>query len=220
MKASRPIPPWRGRADRSAATVRAWVGLYTWRLPPGVAASRRALIESDLWDESQAADVLGETGALGRQRVSRLIRGVPADLTWRLGHSRARKGAARRDSMRISRMETMVLASVGAVYGVGLIAILLMLTRIDPENWGGWGPYGLAAALALSVAGLILAVPRPVIGLGLAVAGTLIAVFAMPWAWFLLLPVPLAALYRLGRSRTTGPGPMSAHEGSTSTVGR
>ena len=122
--------------------------------------------------------------------------------------------------MHISRMETVVLASVGAIYGAGLIGALIMLTRIDPENWGGWGPYGLAAALALAVVGLILAFPRPAIGLILAVAGTLVAVFAMPWAWFLLLPVPIAAWYRLNRSRSTTSGPMPPREGSTISTGR
>ena len=119
--------------------------------------------------------------------------------------------------MRISRTETVVLASVGAIYGAGLIGAVVMLTRIDLENWGGWGPYGLATALCLCVAGLVLAFPRPAIGLLFAVAGTLVAVAAMPWAWFLLLPVPIAAWYRLSRSRSTTSGPISPREGSTST---
>ena len=202
MTTSRPLVPAGRPADLAAAAVQAWVGWYTSRLPEAVAAERRALIDSDLWEEAQLAGLTGGNGALARQRVSRLIRGVPDDVTWRVDQGRASRRAAKGDTMRISRTETIVLASVGAIYGAFLIVSLFWLTQPDPDRWGGWGPYGLAASLALSVAGLIVAFPRPAVGFALAVAGTLVAVAAMPWAWFILLPLPLAALYRLGRSRS------------------
>ena len=215
MTTLRLTSPNPGSGDRSAAAVRVWVGWYTARLPPEIAAARRDLIDADLWDEAHAAQGLGVTRELGRQRVSRLVRGIPADLTWRLGQSRANRNATGRGTMRISRRETVVLASVGALYGAGLVAALMTLTGVDPERWGGWGPYGLSAALALCVAGLIVAFPRPAVGLALTVAGALVGLFAMPWAWFLLLPVPIAAWYRLSRSRSLTSRPTSPAEGST-----
>ena len=205
MTISGPSGPVPEPAGRASAAVRKWVRFYTWRVPPAVAAERRELIESDLWDETQAAQWLGETNVLGRQRLSRLVRGMPADVTWRLGQARARRRTGARETMPASRTETVVLGIGGVIYGAGFIAAVMALARTDPERWGGWGPYGLATALALCVAGLVLAFPRPAAGLAVAVIGTLVAVVAMPWAWFVLLPAPIAAWYRLGHSRPAAP---------------
>ncbi len=202
MTTSRPLAPAGRPADLAAAAVQAWVGLYTRRLPRAVAAERRALIDSDLWDEAQVAGLIGGSGTLARQRVSRLVRGLPDDLTWRLDQGRATRRATQGGTMRISRVEAVLLASIGVIYGAFLIVSLFWLTQPDPDRWGGWGPFGLSTSLAVGVAGLVLAFRWPIIGFTLAVAGTLVAAAAMPWAWFILLPLPLAALYRLGRSRS------------------
>jgi hypothetical protein len=196
-------------SERSASVVRRWVDGYSRGLPADVRAARRDEIEADLWDESLAAVALGRATSIDRQRLDRLIRGIPADVTWRLGQRRGATRKTGRDTVRISRVELILLLGVAAFYGLLLLVALPAITAPDPDRWGGWGPYGMLAGLSLSVTGLILAIRRPAAGLVIAMAGTAIAMFAMPWAFFILLPAPLVAWFRYLRSRP------SAGEAST-----
>ena len=63
--------------------VRGWSRVYTWRMPSGLAESRRAEIESDLWELRHDPD-----GARGLNPavhvIGRLLGGVPDDLAWRV----------------------------------------------------------------------------------------------------------------------------------------
>jgi hypothetical protein len=65
----------------AVAAVRGWTRIYTWRMDPAFREARRAEIDSDLW-ESQAADDHG--AALPMHIMLRLVRGVAADLRWRV----------------------------------------------------------------------------------------------------------------------------------------
>lgn len=58
---------------------RAWVHFYTRKLPPHIAAQRRAEIESDIWEQ------LHDTGRPARtfELVARLVAGIPDDLRWK-----------------------------------------------------------------------------------------------------------------------------------------
>jgi hypothetical protein len=58
--------------------IRAWTSLYTLALPSEVRARRRAEIESDLWESAHDRD------DAGRGLLLRLLRGMPADILWRL----------------------------------------------------------------------------------------------------------------------------------------
>ena len=89
-------------------------------------------------------------------------------------------------------------------------ACFMALANPDPEKWVGWGSHGLAAGLGLAILGLLTAIPRPAIGLGLGVAGTVVLMSAMPWAFFVFLPVPLPHWLRFARSRPSHPVPASA----------
>jgi hypothetical protein len=63
--------------------VRGWSRAYTWRMPSGLAASRRAGIESDLWDFQHDPDCArGLNPAM--HVIGRLLCGVPDDLAWRV----------------------------------------------------------------------------------------------------------------------------------------
>jgi uncharacterized protein (TIGR03435 family) len=67
----------------AVSCVRAWTRLYTWRMPPSFRETRRAEIESDLWEfQSDAAGdpVLGSA----RHILLRLLIGIPDDLGWRV----------------------------------------------------------------------------------------------------------------------------------------
>ena len=65
------------------AVVRAWTRLYTWRMEPGLRATRLAEIESDLWefrqDESERSGL-----APALHVLLRLVSGIPDDLSWRV----------------------------------------------------------------------------------------------------------------------------------------
>jgi uncharacterized protein (TIGR03435 family) len=61
--------------------VRAWTRLYTWRMPPALRETRRAEIESDLW-EFQADATDGRSVGSALHILIRLLSGMPDDLGW------------------------------------------------------------------------------------------------------------------------------------------
>jgi hypothetical protein len=63
--------------------VRTWTHVYTWRLPDAIRESRRAEIESDLW-ESQHDRADGFASAF--LVLARLLVGIPDDVAWRVAH--------------------------------------------------------------------------------------------------------------------------------------
>jgi hypothetical protein len=83
-----------GPADLAGRLALWWVHLYTRSAPPGERADRRAEILADLSDERAASRELRRSQAdHARSVLSRVLRGVPADLSWRVGvelrHGRA-----------------------------------------------------------------------------------------------------------------------------------
>lgn len=67
------------------ALTRAWVRSYTRGLPAAARDTRRSEIESDVWEQRRAEHARGRrplATALGV--LGRVLRGVPADLAWRL----------------------------------------------------------------------------------------------------------------------------------------
>lgn len=188
--------PFLDPRDRAPAAVRTWVALYTRGLPAELAISRRELVESDLWDEARAAEWLGETASLGRQRWSRLLRGMLADVAWRLEQRRGAAGAPRRGPMRISKVQLLAIAAVIILNGVFVAALL---ASPDFRTWEG-SPLTMAG-FALSVCGLLVAVECPRAGLFVGLAGTAIVTILMPWLFVAFLPVPIVLGYRLARER-------------------
>lgn len=192
--------------DLSSGVVRAWVGLYTRGLPADLAAERRAELDADLWEESVAAFHLGQADGLAAQRLGRLVRGLPSDITWRLD----RAGAARSQgeggiSMRPTPIQWALLAAGAAMFGYALIATVPGLLTPDPTRWDGWGPYGFAAAAGLGLAGIAIAIVRPGVGLAVTVAAAVMAGLAAPWmgpfAAIAVIPAALRWLGALSRSR-------------------
>lgn len=64
----------RGLAKRA---VDRWVSLYTFALPPDIAAERRKELRSHLWEQHAA-------GSRGLDLIRRAVAGMPADLVWRV----------------------------------------------------------------------------------------------------------------------------------------
>lgn len=181
--------------DRSVSVIRAWVALYTRGLPEPLAVARRAVIDGDLWDEADAARWLDETSGLPRQRWSRWVRGLPADISWRIAHSRI-PNRPRRSDMRISKVQ---LAAIGGVVILYAVMIVGLISTPDFLEWSGM-PVALLG-LGISLVGLLLAVPRPKSGFIVGALGTGLAFMAMPWMFPLYLPLPIVLGYRLNRSQ-------------------
>jgi len=181
--------------DRSVSVIRAWVALYTRGLPEPLAQARRAVINGDLWDETEAARWLDETSGLPRQRWSRWVRGLPADISWRIAHGRI-PNRPRRSDMRISKVQ---LAAIGGVVILYAVMIVGLMASPSFREWAGMPVATLG--LGISFVGLLLAIPRPQGGFIVGVLGTGLAFLAMPWLFPFYLPLPIVLGYRLFRSQ-------------------
>jgi hypothetical protein len=63
--------------------VRLWTAIYTRGMPEALRRTRRAEIESDLWESQHDRRPESDLG-VASQMLLRLVRGVPDDLLWRL----------------------------------------------------------------------------------------------------------------------------------------
>lgn len=182
-------------------TVRWWVSLYTWGLPPEVRHNRRAEIESDLWE--QQSEVVGaRTLAITTQVLARWLLGVPADLSWRLQAASARHPRATITPDQPWRVRLGGLAFVGIggflvvaslVGSVGvLFGHLVTMNEADPI----WVLLILILNGLTILAGLRLMHQTPVAGAGVITVGAL--VFSMAWYWTVLGPLLGLALALLG----------------------
>lgn len=200
-QAAEPQPPPDGRL---AAAILGWVALYTKGLSASDASERRALIEADLWDEARAAEWMGLTGGLARQRRSRWLRGVPADLAWRLEHQRPITKQIRRTVMHSKGQ----LAAIGIVLALNVVMVAGLLASPGFREWAGMGV--ATAGLALSIVGLVIAIPRAQAGFVIGMLGTGIAFVTMPWLFPFFVPLPIVLGYRLVReqdaARKSAPG--------------
>jgi hypothetical protein len=182
--------------DRSVSVIRAWVALYTRGLPEPFAEERRAVIEAELWDEAEAARWLDETSGLARQRWSRWVRGLPADISWRIESQSKIANLPRRSDVRISKIR---LAAIGVVVLLYAVMIVGLMASPSFREWEGMPVATLG--LGMSIVGLLLAIPRPQGGFIVGVLGTGLAFLAMPWLFPFFLPLPLVLGYHLVRSQ-------------------
>ena len=182
--------------DRSVSVIRAWVALYTRGLPEPLAEARRAVIDGDLWDEAEAARWLDETSGLPRQRWSRWVRGLPADISWRIELQGRIANRPRRIDMRISKVQLAAIGVVGILYAVMIVGLMASPSF---REWAGMPVATLG--LGISFVGLLLAIPRPQGGFIVGVLGTGLAFLAMHWLFPFFLPLPIVLGYRLVRSQ-------------------
>lgn len=196
-------------SDPSAGLVRGWVGLYTRGLPAEILEARRDEIEADLWDEAEEAGFVGRsTASLRWQRLTRLAFGAPADLAWRLELGRTSRGEGSR-RMDLSRRDL-----VWSLLGAGLSLLILWggTAASGPDGWTLGRQYGfiVSAAGVLCLIASLITLAMPTIGGWLTVASAvamIVAVaLAMPWAWFVVLPVSIPLAY-VGVRRLRAPRP-------------
>lgn len=130
----------------------AWVRAYTATAPPDVAVDRRAEVAADVADELRAAGGEVPAGALSRRIAGRALRGVPADLAWRV----AVEVAPGRGAWHLSHPATAIGALTAVLVPLVLLSELLRL----PAAGEARGVLDLvhAAVVLLSAAVVALAV--------------------------------------------------------------
>ena len=107
--------------------VRGWTWLYTWRMPPASRETRRAEIESDLWEFQ--CDAAGDH-SLGPALhiLLRFLIGIPDDLSWRVEQVAVDERASQKT---ITLMAT---AAGGVLFMSALSVIASDATRKEPAS--------------------------------------------------------------------------------------
>ncbi|MDP2674693.1 MAG: hypothetical protein Q8Q00_07280 [Dehalococcoidia bacterium] len=179
--------------DIATGMTRSWVSLYTSGLPPEFRDSRRAEIDSDVWEQQRTADLLNQPqGETSLQLLARLVLGIPSDVTWRL-----ETGRSARSERSISMNEALYMrAMVAAGVVLALFLILSGVASIADALVQGDLASGQAAFGAISVvagaavgSGLLTSRRNPLLGIGLVAAGAITV--AAAWYWMLVITVPI-----------------------------
>ena len=166
-------------AHRSDRVVLAWARWYTRDLPEDVAAERIAELESDVFEERAAA---GDASGAGRSIVGRAIRGVPADLAWRVARLRGASLTAPKGTFPLALPALAHVATAMLLAWAVLIVVRVGAGMLDGTWAGAWD---------LVAAG--------VVGLGLALIGSaLTMVPEARWLGALWLAVASYVLLRFG----------------------
>jgi hypothetical protein len=150
-------------------------------------ARRRAEVAGDLADETMDAIRHGDRSGLFRQRLTRLVLGIPADLSWRLIDAPpvARRLYGPTPWVPLTRW-TLALVGTVALISAGGLAIVTwpaLTGQSRPDLWPGWGPVGFAVGSLVVLAGILASVFWPRLGAALVVPGAVVGLLAAPWLW-------------------------------------
>ena len=140
---------------RATAVARGWVRLYTLGLPGELRETRRAEIESDLWEHERDARDNGTPAVIAAMEiVLRALMGVPHDLSWRFDAIHTRRGG------HLDRRVLTMALSQGQIRWMGLAGVLggvlwagTFLVPLDPG--AVVRGYGHIALSILFIAGLL-----------------------------------------------------------------
>jgi hypothetical protein len=181
---------------------RAWVRLYTVRLPAEAKVRRRQEIESDLFEHHADAESAGVSRhRLAAEILGRVLVGVPADLTWRRAlrrqsHTRLYLGGTPMSISTTTASRLLnILGALTILYVWGLIlGDAFVFTPAEDEiglellPFLVWGLPPVLGSIAMGV-GLLTRDRNPRRAFRLIVAGSI-----GPAVWFWMLPVygPLA----------------------------
>ena len=169
---------------------RAWTRTYSRGLPAGTAQDRRGEIESDLFDELAAARAAGlREATVSRTILTRMLLGVPADLSWRHQHRRAARSAGGRRvavnrTPRTSRALASILSVPVLLWSI-YVGIGWTLVGSD-EEWtdGRWVGLVVIGGAVAALVGMVL------LALGHSDGAFLVAIAALgSTGWFLWAPV-------------------------------
>lgn len=188
--------------------VRSWVFLYTAGLPADARRERRDEIDCDLWEQFSDADREGDApGHAAREALGRSVRGVPADLFWRLEQRGVRQRVP--SVLGATKQGRIVNASVAhkGFIGVALVFAALSVTLVLSNALAAddaWviGEYGRSVAVLIGIGpavtilgGLLASFRAPIVG-GIAVSVGAVAL-AVLLSWTIVVPVLTLVLVSL-----------------------
>jgi len=183
-----------GRRGDGSAAVRGWVAFYTLGLPRALRTRRRDEINADLADETLDAVRRGRQQTLFGQRMRRLVRGIPADLAWRVldTPTMARELAVSDDWAPPTRwsMALIAIVAISSAGGLAIVTLPVFLGAAGPDSWSGWGPVGFTIGSAGILIGVLLAILWPGRGAALVVPSAVVGFLAAPWllgGWLLAI---------------------------------
>ena len=172
-----------------------WADRYTSGVPDATRLERRAEIESDLWEQRTAS---GPGFATELSMLSRCVRGVPADLSWRRSRHRGRRLPSPRATLRF------------AGWSFGLLSYLFLCgvhgysatPLVGLDLYGGdWEPGDVALyarvsmlLLVLLVVGCMLIRSTPRLAVAVLASATIGTCAAFWWAAPVYAPVGLAVV--------------------------
>ena len=197
--------------DGSGRIVRWWVQRYTAGLPDLVGASRRAEIDSDLAEHAHDRKSDGWSAKqISRERRSRLVRGMFADLSWRheliTGRCRVR-GLVRVSVLSVTSIAAVTLAMFHFVFAAYLLGNISLAER---RFLGGIDNYAeevdrpvasVVAALVIACLGLVLlaaGLARPIAPITANAATIAVAMMTALFFWLGAWPIALVALVGSG----------------------
>jgi len=211
-------------AERAAAWVRRWVGVYTSGLPPEIRQERRDEIDDDLWSQMRDATGSERTDqSLTGEIVMRLVFGVPADLSWRVEQRHPAGSHAAPE--RSSTMGTRAIAVLAILGGIGWVTWPIPQALVG-RDWPAdnpamsWllfvtvvlGAWVLAAAMIGLVNTFQERLRGPAAFLGSIGAAVGAISFFGAFAGILAMPIGSAALmWDLRRAGVLGTRPATAH---------
>jgi hypothetical protein len=175
------------RSGDGSAAIRGWTAFITLGLPTAMRDRRRDEVAADLDEERLDAIRTRRVTTLRRQRLLRLLAGIPDDLVWRFVDARIMARELRRvaDWVPLDRWTTLALGctAIGVSGGLGLVGAPLLSGQLTQSIWLGWGPIGFTIACVGILAAILLAVPWPGRAATLVMPALLIGFAAAPWLW-------------------------------------
>ena len=175
------------RQGDGSAVVRAWVHTYTLGLPEPVRTRRRDEVAADLAEEAMDAVRRGRARQLFRQRIVRLLSGVPSDMAWRVvdAPAMARAFAIQTTWVPLTRWSTalLVMAATGSGGALWIVTVPYVTGQLPADVWPGWGLYGFTVGSAAVFVGVALSAIWPRRGARLVLPGAVLGMLASPWLW-------------------------------------
>ncbi len=145
--------------ERMAGVVARWARFYTRDLPPAVAERRIEELDADLHDHiaHERAHGTGD-GRIARAIASRMLRGLPADASWRA------QNISRFPNRKDPKMSPTTYRSAVRIAVVTAVALLVPLVGMQVSDGIDWGVFDFVfAGLLLAATGALyeLAVRNP-----------------------------------------------------------
>lgn len=166
--------------ERVAALVVGWVRLYTRGVPPGVARRRIDEIAADLHEEIAHGRGSGVgDGRIALGLLSRTLRGVPADASWRAGLARV---PTMEFAMTVGTLARRPRARVAFATALLLLLPALAMWFTDEMAWGPLD-FALAGALIAGAGSVIEWLVRRPGGIAYRAAVMVALVAALMFVW-------------------------------------